>query len=73
MELYLVISGEVVHKTEEFMSNCGVDESVDTWEGKLSLRHVFFRSVKSTHILHLPLGFLTITTFANHSGNGLLG
>jgi hypothetical protein len=26
------------------------------------------RSVKSTHILHLPLLFLTITTLASHSG-----
>ena len=36
--------------------------------GKLSLEHALFRSVKSTHILHFPLEFFTMTTLASHLG-----
>ncbi|MCI74240.1 hypothetical protein A2U01_0095504, partial [Trifolium medium] len=33
-----------------------------------SLGHAMFKSVKSTHIRHLPLAFFNNTTFASHSG-----
>ena len=36
--------------------------------GKLSLGQALFRSVKSTHILHLLFFFFTRTMFATHSG-----
>ena len=36
--------------------------------GYESFEHALFISVKSTHILHFPLAFLTNTTFANHLG-----
>ena len=36
--------------------------------GQLSFGHALLRSVKSTHILHFPLFFLTMTTFASQSG-----
>jgi hypothetical protein len=36
--------------------------------GNLSFRHALLRYVKSIHMLHLPLDFLTITVLANHFG-----
>lgn len=42
------------------MSMCGCE--------KLFFKHALFRSMKSTHIRHLPLHFLTITTFDSHFG-----
>ncbi|MFS7922009.1 hypothetical protein Hanom_Chr03g00243591 [Helianthus anomalus] len=36
--------------------------------GKGSLGHALFRSVKSTHTLHFPFFFWTTTTLANHFG-----
>jgi hypothetical protein len=36
--------------------------------GNSSFGHALFRSVKSIHILHLPLTFFTITVLASHSG-----
>jgi hypothetical protein len=36
--------------------------------GKLSLGQALLRSVKSTHILHLPLDLFTRTTLASQSG-----
>jgi hypothetical protein len=36
--------------------------------GKLSLGQALLRSVKSTHILHLPLDFFIRTTLVNQSG-----
>ena len=36
--------------------------------GYESFEQALFKSVKSTHILHLPLSFLTNTTLASHSG-----
>jgi hypothetical protein len=35
--------------------------------GKLSLGHALLRSVKSTHILHFLVVFLTKTTLVSHS------
>src|SRR6187455_1671427 len=36
--------------------------------GNSSFGHALLRSVKSIHILHLPLAFFTITVLASHSG-----
>jgi hypothetical protein len=36
--------------------------------GNSSFGHVLLRSVKSIHILHLPLDFFTITVLASHFG-----
>jgi hypothetical protein len=36
--------------------------------GNSSFGQALFRSVKSMHILYLPLAFFTITVFASHSG-----
>jgi hypothetical protein len=36
--------------------------------GNSSFGQALLRSVKSIHILHLPLAFFTITVLANHSG-----
>lgn len=36
-------------------------------KGKQSLEHASFKLVKSMHIIHLPLAFLTITRLAKHS------
>jgi hypothetical protein len=36
--------------------------------GSSSFGHALLRSVKSIHILHLPLAFFTITVLASHSG-----
>lgn len=36
--------------------------------GQLSFGHDLFRSVKFTHILHLPFAFSTMNMLANHSG-----
>ncbi|KAF5765237.1 hypothetical protein HanXRQr2_Chr15g0701431 [Helianthus annuus] len=36
--------------------------------GKGSLGHALFKSVKSTHTLHFPFFFWTTTTLANHLG-----
>lgn len=36
-------------------------------QGKLPFGHALFRSVKSTHICHLPLDLLTRTMFDSHS------
>jgi hypothetical protein len=36
--------------------------------GSSSFGHALLRSVKSMHILHLPLAFFTMTVLANHSG-----
>jgi hypothetical protein len=36
--------------------------------GKLSFGQALLRSVKSTHIPHLPLAFFTMTTLASQSG-----
>ena len=64
----LVIAGESIHKTEEFMAGCGIYDEVIYSKGKLSFGHALLTSVKSMQSLHLPFAFLTSMTLANHSG-----
>ena len=64
----LVVTKECIHKLK---SSCPVVESTN-WSiygrEKLSFKHVLFRLVKSTHILHSPFDFLAMTTLVCLSG-----
>lgn len=58
--------------SKKYRSSCSAVESTNKSiqvRGKLSLGHTWLRSLKSTHILHLPFLFLTITKFKSQYGH----
>ena len=57
----LVVAGEGIHKTKEFMQS-------RHGKGKLSFGHALLTSVKSMQSRHLSFTFFTNTTLASHSG-----
>ena len=49
----LVVAGESIHKTKEFMAGSGIYDEVDSRQGKLSFGHALLTSVKSMQSCHL--------------------
>jgi len=68
VHVYLIVSREGIHELRSLCLDVESTKRSIRGNGKLSFEQALLRSVKPTHILHLPLDFWTNGTLANHSG-----
>ena len=64
----LVVVGQGIHKTEEFMAGHGIHDEVDLWQRETIFWARFVDISEVDAESALPFAFLTSTTLANHSG-----